>query len=119
MRSSAMNASVANMISKVTILQCIPIRNVTRTVTVRQINTATLRTLKELKEPIRRSKRWISEIEMLLASHERDQRRDEALFKLELAEFDKREPQRQWYYDQLKIGEATNEDTQKSSREVK
>lgn len=62
--------------------------------------------LKRLKEPIQRSRGLITDLEKLLADHESAQAREEALFKMKLAECDKKEPQRQWYYDQLGITDA-------------
>lgn len=60
--------------------------------------------LRQLKKPIEKSRKLIIDMESTLIKHEFAQARDLSLFKSELAEIEKREPQRKWYYDQLGIG---------------
>lgn len=70
-----------------------------------------------MKEPVAQSRKLITELEALLFNHERTQARDLAEFNSKLADqFDRFEPQRQWYYD--KLGILDEQDENKSSSEV-
>lgn len=59
--------------------------------------------LGKLKEPIERSRKLITELEVMLLNHEHNQAQSLAQFNIKLAEIKRLEPQREWYYDQLGI----------------
>lgn len=73
--------------------------------------------LRRMKEPIERSRRLITELEIMLADHEYSQAVNLARFRSKLAKITAVEPKREWYYDQLGISreekEAQNSDAKK------
>lgn len=73
--------------------------------------------LRQLKEPVARSKKLITELEVLLLNHEKTRARDLAEFNDKLADqYDRFEPQRKWYYD--KLGILDEQDMKESSSET-
>lgn len=61
--------------------------------------------LRALKAPIAKSRKAIIELERILNEHNINQAKEEATFRSELAQIDRLEPQRKWYYDRLGLTE--------------
>lgn len=65
--------------------------------------------LEALKGPIQKCKERISELEMVLEAHQKQQAKEEEQFQHRMKEIDRREPQRKWYYDQFGITQKEQE----------